>query len=80
VEGYFKKKKNEEASNVKKFLIAAAAAVSSSGKAKFTKRWFVLDTEAYTLSYATEKGKKPSAVIMARVSHTKDILKASIEQ
>jgi hypothetical protein len=37
--------------------------VSSIGKAKFTKRWFVLDTEAYTLSYAKEKGKKPSMII-----------------
>lgn len=53
---------------MKRFLLAAAAAVSSTGKAKFTKRWFILDTENYTLSYAQEKGKKPTAVIMARVS------------
>ena len=61
VEGYFKKKKNEDkASGMKKFFRAAAAVVSSNGKAKFTKRWFILDTDAYTLSYASDKGKKPS--------------------
>lgn len=52
---------------MKKLFLAAAAAVSSTGKAKFTKRWFILDTEAYTLSYAKEKDKKPSTIILARV-------------
>ena len=69
VEGYFKKKKNVEVSNVKKLFLAAASALASPGKANFTgKRWFAIDTEACTLSYANEKGKRPSQVIMARVS------------
>ena len=54
MEGYFKKHKNEDASHVKRLLLAAAAAVTSNGKAKYTKRWFVLNTEDFTLSYAKE--------------------------
>ena len=69
VSGYFKKKKNDQGSNMKRFFLAAAAAVSSSGKAKYTKRWFVLDTEAYTLSYASDKGKKPSMIMHVRVRY-----------
>lgn len=69
VEGYFKKKKNEGVSNVKKLFLAAASALASPGKANFTgKRWFVLDTEACTLSYSKDKGKKPKQIVMARVS------------
>jgi hypothetical protein len=54
VEGYFKKQKNDKSSNFKKFFLAAAAAVTSTAKARFTKRWFILDTQAYTISYAKE--------------------------
>lgn len=53
---------------MKRLFLKAAAAVSSVGKVKYTKRWFVLDTQAYTLSYAKEKGKKASTVIHVRVS------------
>ena len=53
---------------MKRLFLAAAAAVTSPGSAKFTKRWFTLDTEAYTISYAKDKGKKASCIIMARVS------------
>ena len=49
--------------------MAAAAAVTSNGKAKFTKRWFTLDVEAFTLAYAREKGKKAKKTILARVSY-----------
>jgi len=55
VEGYFKKQKNEDGKGgFKRLLLSAAAAISSDGKAKYTKRWFVLDTQAYTISYAPE--------------------------
>jgi hypothetical protein len=68
VEGYFKKQKNEQSSNFKKFFLAAASAVTSTAQARFTKRWFVLDTQAYTISYAKENGEKPSTIIRVRVS------------
>lgn len=54
---------------MKRLFLAAAAAVTSNGKAKFTKRWFTLDVEAFTLAYAREKGKKAKKTILARVSY-----------
>jgi hypothetical protein len=35
---------------------------------KYIKRYFILDIEASTLSYAQEKGKWPTCIIMLRVS------------
>jgi len=74
VEGYFKKQKNEQSSNFKKFFLAAASAVTSTAQARFTKRWFVLDTQVYTISYAKENGEKPSTIIRVRVILSRLIL------
>lgn len=49
VEGYFKKKKNSNKVNL---------------FTKYTKRYFVLDVEAGSLSYSSEKGKPFTNTIM----------------
>ncbi len=49
VEGYFKKKKND-----KKVMVFN----------KYTKRYFILDTQGGFISYAPDKGKKATAHIM----------------
>ena len=65
------KQKNEKQSNFKRFFLAAASAVSSSTAARFDMRWFVLDSQNYTITYAKEKGMKPQTIIRFRVSTQK---------
>jgi hypothetical protein len=52
VEGYLKKQKK----NGKLSIFS-----------KYVKRYFILDLEKGIISYADEKGKKPSTIIMVRV-------------